>query len=59
MDRPAPEPFVIQVSDAVLDDLRNRLRATRWPERETVEDWSQGVPLAYVQELLRLLGRRI
>ncbi len=34
-----------------LTDLRARLRSTRWPERETVDDWSQGVPLAYVREL--------
>jgi pimeloyl-ACP methyl ester carboxylesterase len=45
------EPFVIGVDDASLDDLRVRLRRTRWPERETVGDWSQGVPLAYLQEL--------
>jgi pimeloyl-ACP methyl ester carboxylesterase len=45
------EPFRIQATDAQLDDLRRRLRATRWPERECVDDWSQGIPLAYVQEL--------
>ena len=39
-------PFRIDVSDAVLDDLRFRLRHTRWPEAELVDDWSQGVPLA-------------
>jgi len=44
-------PSPIAVSDAELDDLRDRLRRTRWPERETVDDWSQGVPLAYVREL--------
>jgi len=48
---PAIEPFRIAVSDAVLDDLKRRLRATRWPERETVDDWSQGIPLAYVQDV--------
>jgi pimeloyl-ACP methyl ester carboxylesterase len=46
-------PFRIQVSDAVLDDLRARLTQVRWPERETVDDWSQGVPLSYVQDLCR------
>jgi len=51
--------FRIEISERQLRDLRERLERTRWPERETVEDWSQGVPLAYVQELLRLLGRRI
>jgi pimeloyl-ACP methyl ester carboxylesterase len=44
-------PFAIAVDDAALDDLRDRLRRTRWPERETVEDWSQGVPLAYMQDV--------
>jgi pimeloyl-ACP methyl ester carboxylesterase len=45
------EPFVIAVDEAALDDLQDRLRRTRWPERETVGDWSQGVPLAYLREL--------
>jgi hypothetical protein len=44
-------PFRLEVPDADLDDLRERLARTRWPERETVDDWSQGIPLAYVQEL--------
>jgi pimeloyl-ACP methyl ester carboxylesterase len=44
-------PFRISANDAELDDLRRRLRATRWPERETVGDWTQGIPLAYVQEV--------
>ena len=44
-------PFRIEASDAELDDLGRRLRATRWPEREPVDDWSQGIPLAYVQEV--------
>lgn len=39
-------PFTIHVSDDVLDNLKRRLRATRWPEPEPVDDWSQGVPLA-------------
>jgi pimeloyl-ACP methyl ester carboxylesterase len=46
-----PEPFAIAVPDAELDDLRARLRRTRWPEPEPVDDWSQGVPLAYLQDL--------
>ena len=37
--------------EAALADLRERLRRTRWPEPETVADWSQGTPLAYVREL--------
>ena len=44
-------PFEISVTDEVLDDLKLRLRRTRWPEAETVDDWSQGVPLAYLQEV--------
>jgi len=47
------QPFRIHASDAELDDLRRRLRATRWPEAEPVSDWSQGIPLAYVQEVCR------
>ncbi len=47
----AIRPFQIQATDAELDDLRRRLQATRWPDRETPDDWSQGIPLAYVQEL--------
>jgi epoxide hydrolase len=43
--------FRIDVPEAELRDLRERLERTRWPEEETVEDWSQGVPLAYVREL--------
>jgi len=39
--------------DAVIEDLRARLRNTRWPEPETVTDWSQGTPLAYTRELCR------
>jgi hypothetical protein len=44
-------PFRIDVPDADLADLRDRLRRTRWPDRETVDDWSQGAPLAWVQDL--------
>jgi len=44
-------PFRIEASDSALEDLRRRLRATRWPEREPVADWSQGIPLAYVQDV--------
>src|SRR6266540_651949 len=44
-------PFRIDTSDADLRDLRERLERTRWPDGETVEDWSQGVPLAYLQDL--------
>jgi pimeloyl-ACP methyl ester carboxylesterase len=45
------QPFRIEASDDELDDLQRRLRATRWPEAEPVDDWSQGIPLAYLQEV--------
>ena len=44
-------PFAISFPEADLVDLRERLARTRWPEAETVDDWSQGVPLAYLQDL--------
>ena len=44
-------PFRIEVSDADILDLTNRLARTRWPEHETVADWSQGVPLEYLRDL--------
>ncbi|HMO75169.1 MAG TPA: epoxide hydrolase [Sphingopyxis sp.] len=44
-------PFTAAVPQAALDDLRERLARTRWPERETADDWDQGIPLAYAQEL--------
>lgn len=46
-------PFRIAVPDAALHDLRSRLRATRWPEAETVPGWNQGVPQAWLQALCR------
>lgn len=45
-------PFRVAVSDADLDDLRERLARTRWPDRETVGDWSQGVRLDNAQSLV-------
>ncbi len=44
-------PFVLDVPQADLDDLQRRLANTRWPERQTVDDWSQGAPLAKVRAL--------
>ena len=46
-------PFHVSFSDAELADLRKRIKATRWPERETVTDASQGVQLATTQKLAR------
>jgi len=45
------KPFKIKISDEELEDLNKRLAATRWPEKETVKDWSQGVPLSYIKEI--------
>lgn len=50
------EPFRIAVPDDVLADLRRRLADTRWPEAECVDDWSQGIPLAYTRELATYWG---
>ncbi len=47
------EPYVLSVSDAVLDDLRERIRRTRWPDPAPGQPWSQGVDLEYLRELLR------
>jgi pimeloyl-ACP methyl ester carboxylesterase len=46
------QPFRIEVSDQQLDDLKQRLALTRLPEKETPADWSQGVPLAYMKEIV-------
>src|SRR5262245_20174841 len=45
-------PFSIDIPQADLDDLHDRLRRTRWPDPEVVGDWSQGIPLAFVQDLV-------
>jgi pimeloyl-ACP methyl ester carboxylesterase len=44
-------PFKIHIADAELEDLKRRLRATRWPDAQTVGDWGQGIPLHYVQKV--------
>jgi pimeloyl-ACP methyl ester carboxylesterase len=49
----AIRPFRVDVPDEVLVDLQRRLAATRWPDRETVADDSQGVQLAAMQDLAR------
>src|SRR3954447_22373093 len=46
-------PFHVDIPDQALQDLRRRIAATNWPEKETVPDQSQGVPLAMIQELAR------
>jgi hypothetical protein len=50
--------FWLDVPEAALADLRGRLRSTRWPERETVDDGSQGVPLAYMRDLCAYWAER-
>ena len=45
------KPYKIKISNEDLEDLKGRLSSTRWPEKETVEDWSQGVPLSYIKEV--------
>ncbi len=45
------EPFTVAASEAELEDLRQRLARTRWPEEAPVDDWSQGAPLAVVRDL--------
>jgi len=49
-------PFRVHVSDEAITDLRRRLQMTRWPDKETVADASQGAQLAKLQELVRYWG---
>jgi pimeloyl-ACP methyl ester carboxylesterase len=49
---PRPEPFVAQTAPAVLEDLRARLRATRWPDEPQDAGWSLGTDLGYLRELV-------
>jgi pimeloyl-ACP methyl ester carboxylesterase len=46
-------PFRVEIAEAALDDLRQRLLRTRWAEAEPVADWSQGIPHGYLRELCR------
>src|SRR3984957_5948801 len=52
-DKTSIRPFRVNFPDAELVELRNRINATRWPDRETVADQSQGVQLATMQALAR------
>jgi pimeloyl-ACP methyl ester carboxylesterase len=52
-DKDAIRPFHVSIPEKALADLRRRIAATQWPEKETVADQSQGVPLATMQELAR------
>jgi pimeloyl-ACP methyl ester carboxylesterase len=53
----AIRPFHVKVPQQKLDDLRRRIAATRWPEKETVTDQSQGVKLAKLQALVNYWGK--
>jgi pimeloyl-ACP methyl ester carboxylesterase len=44
-------PFEVKIPDTELEDLKQRLARTRWPEKEPCDDWAQGIPLAYTREL--------
>lgn len=48
----AIRPFILDVPQSELDDLKARIDLTRWPEKEPVSDWSQGTPLAVLQDLI-------
>jgi len=50
-------PFSVHVPQTALDDLRRRIAATRWPDKETVPDPSQGAQLAQLQALVQYWGR--
>ena len=52
-DKNAIRPFQVNFPEAELTELRRRINATKWPERETVTDGSQGVQLATIQALAR------
>ena len=49
-------PYRVKIAPAAVADLRRRLAATRWPDKETVADQSQGAQLAKLQELVRYWG---
>jgi pimeloyl-ACP methyl ester carboxylesterase len=55
-DKTAIRPFHVNIPETELTELRNRIKATRWPERETVTDFSQGVPSATMQKLAHYWG---
>ena len=50
---PRPEPFLAQTAPAVIEDLRARLRATRWPDAPEDAGWSLGTDVGYLRELVR------
>ena len=52
-------PFHVDIPEEQIDDLRRRIAATRWPSKELVDDRSQGVQLATLQELARYWADRL
>ena len=52
-DSTSIRPFTFRAQQSALDEMRRRILATQWPEKETVPDQSQGVPLATMRELAR------
>ena len=44
-------PFTIDIPDQQIEDLQKRIELTRWPEKECVDDWTQGIPLSYTKDL--------
>jgi hypothetical protein len=55
-DTTSIRPFEIDVPQEELDELRRRVQATRWPEKETVDDATQGVPLETMRAVVRYWG---
>src|SRR5208282_4738169 len=55
-DKTTIRPFQVNVPEAELTELRRRINLTRWPDRETVTDESQGLPLTTIQKLARYWG---
>lgn len=51
-------PFTVEIPDGALTDLRGRIMSTRWPDKETVNDDSQGVPLKLMQEVAQYWGTK-
>ena len=56
-DQPAIRPFRVNVPEEEIIELKRRIKATRWPEKETVADQSQGVQLGNDSRTRSLLGR--
>lgn len=52
MDHPAPRPFEVKVTDAILNDLRERLTRVRWPDEPPQAPWSTGSSVAYMRQLV-------